>query len=694
MFRNKFLKAILILTIFLSWFFSGWPQIWFFDKIGTGKIQVLQEIDKIQAAAPAGQWWDTSFKYSQKITVTAGSIAVPTGYTVTSTIDHAALVTAGKSLSNGNDMRVTYWNGSSWTELDRVLDKGSNWNTSTTTILFKTQTVIATSTSDDNYYLYYGNSGAGTPPTNAQNVYDFYEDFSGDLSQWTIDSENTDKIYIATTTGNPSPSLRHDPDSSQTKNSYFDTRLITTNYKMQNGVIEYDVYLAGSTASSPRIIHQLGFRVNSLSFTNGYCWRLQNSAADGGHLRFTGRASWAVFGTAYPATTDNVWHSVKEMVNGSSYTGYVDGGSGYSGTDSTKLTADYLVSHVHGVSLTTSSYVLVDNIRVRKYVSPEPTTSRSAEEQFSITQSAYRWFNNLDSTNVGTALALQDTTTTLSSSGAVFRLRALLHITGGLPTNGQQFKLQFVGKGTGTCASPSGGTPSTWTDVNATTSIAYNDNPTPTDSSALTDNLGELTHGSDTIVPQTYEELNNFTNSVAAIPSGQDSKWDFSLIDNSAPASTTYCFLIVKSNGSVLDGYSVYPEITTAEAPVYSVTVSDGIITYGILDVGSSTSTLASGLNDTQTATNNGEVIENLNIKGSTSTCWTLATTIGYNQYVHEFSTSSGSSWTSLTTNYQPLATNVAVSATSTFDLRITVPDDTNCFDVQDVNVTVQAVAP
>jgi len=692
MFRNKFLKVILVLTISLSWIFSGWPQIWFLDKIGTSKIQVLQEINKIQAAAPAGQWWDTSFKYSQKITVTAGSIAVPTGYTVTSTIDHAALVTAGKSLSNGNDMRVTYWNGSSWAELDRVLTKGSNWNTSTTTILFKTQVTIATSTSDDNYYLYYGNSGAGTSPTNAQNVYDFYEDFSGDLSQWTIDSENTDKIYIATTTGNPFPSLRHDPDSSQTKNTYFDTRLITTNYKIQNGVIEYDVYLAGSSASSPRIIHQLGFRVNSLSFTNGYCWRLQNSATDGGHLKFTS-GSWGVFGTAYSATTGNVWHSVKEVVNGSSYTGYVDGGSAYSGTDSTKLTADYLVSHVHGVSLTTSSYVLVDNMRVRKYVSPEPTTSRSAEEQFTITQSAYRWFNNLDSTNVGTPLALQDTTTTLSSSGAAFRLRTLLHITGGLPTNGQQFKLQFVGKGTGTCSSPSGGTPSTWTDINATTSIAYNDNPTPADDTALTDNLGELTHGSDTIVPQTYEELNNFTNSQAAIPAGQDGKWDFSLIDNSAPASTTYCFQITKSDDRVLDGYTVYPEITTAAASIYSVTVSDGVITYGILDVGTSTSTLASGLNDTQTATNNGGATENLNIKGATSTCWTLAATIGYNQYVHEFSTSSGSSWTVLTTDYQPLATNVAVSATSTFDLRITAPDDTNCFDAQNVNVTVQAVA-
>ncbi|MCX6737708.1 MAG: DUF2341 domain-containing protein, partial [Candidatus Parcubacteria bacterium] len=354
--------------------FSGWPEVWLINEIGTSKIQVLQEINKAQAAAPAGQWWNTSFAYRQKITVTAGSTTAPTGYTTNIIIDHATLVTNGKSLSSGNDMRIAYWNGSGWVELDRVLLKGSNWNISTTTILFKTQAEITASSNDDNYYLYYGNSGADTPPTNANNVYDFYEDFSGDLSQWTIDSENTDQVSISSSAGNPSPSLRHDPDSSQTKNSYFDTRLITTNYKMQNGVIEYDVYLAGSSSSAPRIIHQFGFRVNSLSFTNGYCWRLQNSAADAGNLEFASGA-WSPFGTAYPAAAGNAWHSIKEVANGSSYTGYVDGGSAYSGTDSTKLTADYLISHVHGVSLTTSSYVLVDNIRVRKYVLPEPTTS-------------------------------------------------------------------------------------------------------------------------------------------------------------------------------------------------------------------------------------------------------------------------------------------------------------------------------
>jgi len=169
-------------------------------------------------------------------------------------------------------------------------------------------------------------------------------------------------VYIDSLQGNSAPALRYDPDSSQTKNGYFDTRLMTSSYTMVNGVIEYDVFLAGA----PRIIHQLGFRVNSLGFTNGYCWRMQNSTTDGGWLRFN-NGSWSKIGTYWGPTTGGVWHSVKLEVKDTKFTAYIDGGSPIPVTDTNKQTADYLVSHVHGVSLTASSYVLVDNIRVRKF---------------------------------------------------------------------------------------------------------------------------------------------------------------------------------------------------------------------------------------------------------------------------------------------------------------------------------------
>ena len=117
--------------------------------------------------------------------------------------------------------------------------------------------------------------------------------------------------------------------------------------------------------------------------------------------------------------------------------------------------------------------------------------------------------------------------------------------------------------GTGTCAAPAGGTPAAYTDVTAATLIAYNNNLTPADGANLTANASDPTHGADTVKPQTYEEVNNFTNTTSAISAGQDGKWDFALKDNGAPSSTIYCLRAVKSSGALLEGYTVYPQIST-----------------------------------------------------------------------------------------------------------------------------------
>jgi len=197
------------------------------------------------------------------------------------------------------------------------------------------------------------------------------------------------------------------------------------------------------------------------------------------------------------------------------------------------------------------------------------------------TQSAYRMFNNTDTTDVGTPLAALNATSTLGSTGAAFRLRMLLHIgAADLPISGQAFKLLFAGAGAnGNCASP-GGTPSGYTDVTATTTIAYKNN-TPADGDNLTSNSEDPTHTSDTVVDQTYEELNDFTNSVAAILATQDGKWDFALYDNGAPASTAYCFRAVKSDGTVLDTYTVYPAVITAAAASLTFTIDTNSVFIG-----------------------------------------------------------------------------------------------------------------
>lgn len=135
----------------------------------------------------------------------------------------------------------------------------------------------------------------------------------------------------------------------------------------------------------------------------------------------------------------------------------------------------------------------------------------------------------------------------------------------------------------------------------------------------------------------------------------------------------------------------------TFGTPIISVVVSaNGTIAYGIIPAGTSKDTTATGLNTTPVLTNDGSATENFNIKGQNSPeCpWTLAGTIGTDQYKHEFSTNGGSTYTALTTAYQTLATGIASTGTKNVDLKITAPSSSACSTQQTVDVTIEAVAP
>lgn len=133
----------------------------------------------------------------------------------------------------------------------------------------------------------------------------------------------------------------------------------------------------------------------------------------------------------------------------------------------------------------------------------------------------------------------------------------------------------------------------------------------------------------------------------------------------------------------------------TVTAQNISVSVADGTVTYGIMALNTSKGTTT--LTDTQTATNNGNVTENFNIRGQNTAAWTLAGAAGADAYVHRFCTATcntpPTNYTALTTNYQTLATAVATSGTQTFELYLTTPTTTSSYLEQSVDVTVQAVA-
>jgi hypothetical protein len=107
-----------------------------------------------------------TYPYRQMITLDAGNSSFPAGYTVTAVFDHASLVSSGKSIADGRDVRIVYWNSSRWVELDRILGTNSSWNSTGTSIMFPLQYGLNVSESDSNYYIYYGNPAATNPPAN------------------------------------------------------------------------------------------------------------------------------------------------------------------------------------------------------------------------------------------------------------------------------------------------------------------------------------------------------------------------------------------------------------------------------------------------------------------------------------------------------------------------------------------------
>jgi len=136
----------------------------------------------------------------------------------------------------------------------------------------------------------------------------------------------------------------------------------------------------------------------------------------------------------------------------------------------------------------------------------------------------------------------------------------------------------------------------------------------------------------------------------------------------------------------------------TVTAQNVAVSVADGTVTYGTLSLSGTASTTAagSGLDDSQTATNDGNVASTFNIKSQDSANWTLAGAIGSDDYVQEFCITdceTTPTWTALTTSYQELAAGVAAAGTQDFDLKIIVPSSSSNYTSQSVDVTVQVVA-
>jgi hypothetical protein len=132
--------------------------------------------DQYESFTEGLNWWDANYSYRRRIAITNNAAStLSSGYSALFTMNTSFLVSSGKMLSNGNDLRIVFWNGSSWVEIDRdVIDM----NTGSTQVWFEIKADIPASGIDNSYYVYYDNLGAVSPPANKSNVYLWFDSFN------------------------------------------------------------------------------------------------------------------------------------------------------------------------------------------------------------------------------------------------------------------------------------------------------------------------------------------------------------------------------------------------------------------------------------------------------------------------------------------------------------------------------------
>lgn len=138
----------------------------------------------------------------------------------------------------------------------------------------------------------------------------------------------------------------------------------------------------------------------------------------------------------------------------------------------------------------------------------------------------------------------------------------------------------------------------------------------------------------------------------------------------------------------------------TVTTDVIAITVSDNTVAYATMAPGETKNTIAAGLNDTQIATNTGNVAETFTIKGADSVAWTLETAAGTDQYFHGWcedlleGCDLQTEYTALDTEYKAVVNGHELAATTGhvhLDLWLKVPTINTATAQQTVNVTILA---
>lgn len=178
-------------------------------------------------------------------------------------------------------------------------------------------------------------------------------------------------------------------------------------------------------------------------------------------------------------------------------------------------------------------------------------------------QNATRLYANANSTSPGTPLAATNTAAEIGTS-VPFRLRGGLTVsdtswtTGSWGAHSNTYKLQYATRTAASCSAQATG----WTDVaSGSGAVRWYDNASVADNAAISSIGSNDPTTTGTKVYQTYRESNGFTNT-STIAVGNTGIWDFALTTSGQAAGTSFCFRMIQNDGSLLNAYSTFPQLT------------------------------------------------------------------------------------------------------------------------------------
>ncbi len=313
-------------------------------------------------------WFDRAWKFrkSHLITPSTGSISAGTNYQVKVVVHKGAGSDSGVDVYCGSNCQddfddIRFTGNNNKTTLDYWMEE----YTSGTSATFWVE-VADDLGSNATIYVYYGNPNASTA-SNGSNTFLFFDDFSGTLAKWSRDK--TSGVYPEIQAGG---FVRCGGGSTTSPYGHTSLGSSATYSGFGNNAFDGKYYLSANAIS------EQAFRGNYAGNT-GYKARSDARAGNGQSLLMPPYSGWNFIAGAgvdgdVPSTL--TWYKFSVTAIGNDIKYYRNGTLMRSVTDATYSSAGEVALQNHY-----GSYTDYDDVRVRKFVSPEPVHSTWGSEE-------------------------------------------------------------------------------------------------------------------------------------------------------------------------------------------------------------------------------------------------------------------------------------------------------------------------